>query len=88
MANRSDFVQVQLTERGLQLAGEGTLRISNGRRSIVLTPGETTEVERSYEWKAFLAAHRHHDGEALFELAPETVSDTRNIPAPAATSEE
>jgi hypothetical protein len=84
---RNDFVHVQLSERGRELAGEHPLRISNGRRSIALKAGETAEVERSYEWNAFLSKHTHHDGEALFELAP-AAANSSNIPATAATSEE
>lgn len=69
MADRSDFVQVQLTQAGSALAGEGTLRVSNGRRSYVFTSGESVEVERSYEWNAWLSRHTAPDGTVLFEIA-------------------
>ncbi len=66
----NDFVQVQLTERGEQVAGGAPLRLSNGRRTFLFEPGKTLRVERSYEWLAVLSQHATHDGEALFELVP------------------
>jgi hypothetical protein len=70
-----DFVQVQLTEAGLKLAGSSTLRVSNGRRSLVFTPGQTTKVERSYEWNAWLSRHAHADGSQLFEVVPPATTE-------------
>jgi hypothetical protein len=64
-----DFVQVQLSAAGLKLAGSGPLKVANGTRSLTFTPGQTTKVERSYEWRAWLSTTTHN-GDPLFEIAP------------------
>lgn len=73
-----DFVQVQLSAAGLKLAGSGPLKVANGTRSLTFTPGQTTKVERSYEWRAWLSTTMRN-GEPLFEIAPAA-------PAPAAST--
>jgi hypothetical protein len=68
-----DFVQVQLTAAGLKFAGNGPLKVSNGTRSLAFTPGQTTKVELSYEWRAWLN-NVTRDGQPLFEIAPDAAS--------------
>jgi hypothetical protein len=90
----SDFVMVELTPRGQEIAGQHSLTISNGRRSFTFTPGVPLRVERSYEWNVFLRTHVDGGGSALFQLAPPSTSTpaatqtagpaTTGGPAPAA----
>lgn len=63
-----DFVMVQLTAAGEDLAQGGPLRISNGKRTLTFTAGQPTRVELHYEWNLFLKVHSLN----LFELAPDS----------------
>ncbi len=79
----NDFVQVQLTAAGIKLADGQPLRISQDRRSLVFTPGQTTRVERSFEWNHILAKYvAPTTGDLVFELAPEPAA----VPAPASSA--
>jgi hypothetical protein len=66
--DKPDFVQVQLTQAGEDLAQGHPLTISGPRRSLTFTPGQSTRVERSFEW-AWLQDHAV-DGKILFEIVP------------------
>lgn len=73
----NDFVMVQLTKRGEELAAGATIGVSNERRSFVFEAAKPQRVEKSYEWNVFLRNHVTPLGEYLFELVP---------PAPAAVA--
>ncbi|QHN04426.1 hypothetical protein FTO74_14415 [Granulicella sp. WH15] len=80
----NDFVQVQLTAAGMGMADGIPLRVSNGRRTLVFTPGQETRVERHYEWNGFLKHYANPEGELLFELAPVAAPVPAATPAPVA----
>ena len=63
-----DFVMVQLSAAGEDLAQGGELRISNGKRTLVFVAGQPVRAELHYEWNLLLKVHSM----GLFELAPES----------------
>ena len=75
---RPDFVNMQLTAEGIELAQGGSLTISGPRRTLTFKAGETTEVERSFEYP-WLRDHAVN-GEYLFELVPGQIALV--VPAP------
>lgn len=80
-----DFVQVQLTAAGLKLAGGSPLKVNNGFRSLTFTPGQTTKTEISFEWRAWLSTIAHN-GEALFEIAPDSSTSATNASSATTTA--
>lgn len=83
-----DFVMVQLTEHGVELAGGAPIRVSNGRRTFVFEPGVPQRVERSYEWHGVLSKHVTPNGLQLFELVPALQADTEAALATSIQEEE
>jgi hypothetical protein len=64
---RPDFITIQLTQAGLQMAGEaGVVGWANGRRHFEFRAGEPQEVELSYDW-LHLLRHEMFAGEPILE---------------------
>jgi hypothetical protein len=70
----SDFVNVQLTAAGVQIAGaSGSIQVTAQRLSYKFTPGLTTRVLTS-EWTKVLSKETLQ-GQTLFELATVATTD-------------
>ncbi len=86
MQNRAqpDFVQVQLNSAGLEIAEGHPLTITGNRRALVFTPGQSTKVEKSFEWP-WLRDFRI-SGALIFELAPPAAAPQPTLVTPAEAS--
>lgn len=80
MANaRPDFVQVRLTLVAIEMAKDHPVTVSNGRRSFLFSADTPQEVERSYEWNAFLSKLTLPGGAPLVELVPTDASTPSSV---------
>jgi hypothetical protein len=70
---KPDYVNVQLTPYGQEVAGAHPITISTGRRSFVLNGNNPLKVERSYEWKGLLSKVER-DGNPLVQLVPDAAA--------------
>ncbi len=88
----SDFVFVQLTQAGTELAGGHPLTVSNGKRSFTFMPpkGEAAavplRVEKSYEWNGVLSKQHTPLGLPMFELVADPAAPAAATAATAATT--
>lgn len=74
---RPDWVKVQLSKKGLEIAGGGVLRVVTGHFEFELEPGQTLEVTKA-EWNVALK-HQVRDGEPLAEIVIDPrVDDHKN----------
>lgn len=67
---RKDWVRVKLTTYGEQLAGEHELLVVGSSYHFTFRAGVAQEVSRAFDWNVVLK-NKKHEGQALFELAPE-----------------
>ncbi len=66
---KTDFVELQLSEAGLAMAGKGgVLQIATARLVYKFTAGSTTRVLTS-EWSRVLSREMYQ-GQPIFEVAP------------------
>jgi len=73
-----DFVHVQLTAAGAQMAGKGGyVRITRGRCEMTFSVGQAQRVTRAYDWNKVLSGV-HFKGQPVFEIVPDA---SGNAPA-------
>ncbi len=64
-----DFVEVRLTEFGQALAAGNPVRVNEGVREFVFTPGQAQRVTVAYDWQRVLS-QLLINGRHLFEVVP------------------
>jgi hypothetical protein len=70
VAEKKDFVNVQLTEFGVKFAEGSTLQVHEGQHSFYFKAGEIKLVTRAFDWNRVLK-NQHINGHALFEIVPD-----------------
>ena len=71
---RDDYVDVKLTKRGEELAGEHELHVASGSYEYTFRAGQAQRVTRFYDWNVVLKKEKF-EGEHLFELAETPAAD-------------
>jgi hypothetical protein len=74
-----DFVNVRLTEFGVQQAGSGRVQVHAGNHSFYFEPDEVKMVTRAFEWERVLK-NEHVNGHPLFEIVTEAVATEEEQP--------
>jgi hypothetical protein len=68
--DNKDFVNVKLSEFGVECAAGSVLQVHEGQHSFYFKAGEPQRVTRAFDWNCVLR-NQHFNGHALFELVPE-----------------
>jgi hypothetical protein len=75
---RPDFVKVQLSKKGVEIAGGVPVRIVAGHHEFEFKPGEPQDVTRAFDWPKVLEPQQS-GGEAMFEIVDEAPRSRKSV---------